>query len=210
MHAFVIHELWQGGSTVGLFEGWPIWAVAMAIFLLRVADVSLGTVRTICVVQGKLVLSVVLGFFEVLIWLFGASHVIATIRTHPQLALAFAAGFAAGNGVGILVERAVALGSVALTIISPLEGLQIAASLRARGQRLTTFEGEGRDGAVTMLYTTCPRRELRTLLDQARAIDPRLFYTVEPLREWRLDSSQVSRPHAPGWLPLVRRRTAAG
>jgi hypothetical protein len=47
-----------------LFEGWPIWAVAVVIFLLRVADVALGTMRTICVVQGKLVISVVLGFVE--------------------------------------------------------------------------------------------------------------------------------------------------
>jgi uncharacterized protein YebE (UPF0316 family) len=193
-----------------LFEGWPIWAVAVVIFLLRVADVALGTMRTICVVQGKLVISVVLGFVEVLIWICGASHVIATIRTHPQLALAFAAGFAAGNGVGILVERAVALGSVSLTIISPRSGLEIAARLRAGGQRLTTFEGEGRDGTVMMLYTTCPRRCLRSLLDEARQVDPRLFYTVEPLREWRLDPSQASRPHAPSWLPLVRRRTVVG
>lgn len=191
---------------MGLFEGWPVWAVGLAIFLLRVTDVSLGTVRTICIVQGKLALSVVLGFFEVLIWICGASHVIATIRSHPQLALAFAAGFAAGNGVGILVERAVALGSVALTIISTHRGLEIAAHLRAHGQRLTTFDGEGRDGAVTMLYTTCARRRLRDLLEQARELDPTLFYTVEPLREWRLDASQFPHPHASARRSLVRKK----
>ncbi len=189
---------------MGMLDQLPVWAMTLAVFGLRVCDVSLGTLRTISVVQGKLALAVALGFFEVLIWICGVSSVMAGIREHPHLALAFAAGFATGNGVGILLERVIALGAVSLTLISPHAGSAIASELRARGQRLTTFAGEGRDGPVTMIYTTCPRRKLRGVLEAARAIDERLFYTVEPLREWRLDRGSAAQPNATSFAHLLR------
>ena len=83
----------------------PAWALAGTIFLLRIIDVSLGTMRTITVVNGRLRLSVALGFFEVLVWVTAVSQVILRLRDHPILVLAYAAGFAAGNAVGILLER---------------------------------------------------------------------------------------------------------
>ena len=191
---------------MGLFSGWPVWAMALAIVGLRICDVSMGTMRTICVVQGKLKVSVILGFFEVLIWVCGASQVMSGLKTYPILAVAYAAGFAMGNGVGILIERAVAMGSVALTIISPGAGTSIAEHLRREGRRLTTFAGEGRDGPVTMIYTTCTRRELRKVLVAARSVDPKLFYTVEPLREWRMDPGNRPLPHATGWRSALIRK----
>ena len=191
---------------MGVLSDLPLWALALVVFGLRVCDVSIGTMRTISVVQGKLRMSVALGFFEVLIWVCGASQVMAGFQKYPLLAVAYAAGFAAGNGVGILLERAIALGSVALTIISPCAGPTIAARLRAQGQRLTSFSGEGRDGPVTMLYTTCPRRGLRKVLDVAREVDPRMFYTVEPLREWRIDPGSSPRPHAAGLRALLGKK----
>jgi uncharacterized protein YebE (UPF0316 family) len=42
----------------------PVWLLCLLIFVLRVCDVSLGTVRTVAIVKGHISLSVVLGFFE--------------------------------------------------------------------------------------------------------------------------------------------------
>lgn len=191
---------------MGAISSMPLWGMALLVFSLRLCDVSIGTMRTICVVQGKLKVSVALGFFEVLIWVCGVSQVMAGLQKYPILAVAYAAGFATGNGVGILLERTIALGSVALTIISPQSGAAIAEHLRAEGQRLTTLSGEGRDGPVTMIYTTCPRRGLRRVLESARCVDPKLFYTVEPLREWRLDPASRPHPHTALWRSLLKRK----
>jgi uncharacterized protein YebE (UPF0316 family) len=185
----------------------PIWAQALMVFALRATDVSIGTMRTISVVQGKMKLSVCLGFFEVLIWVCGVSQVMAGLAKYPILAVAYAAGFAMGNGVGILIERAVAMGSVALTIISPGRGSEIADTLRKEGQPLTTLAGEGRDGPVTMIYASVTRRGMRKVLDRARQVDPKLFYSVEPLREWRLDvAGRRPLPHATGWRSWLKKK----
>ncbi|MCA9720361.1 MAG: hypothetical protein KC468_37210 [Myxococcales bacterium] len=157
--------------------------LALFIFACRVVDVSLSTMRVLAVVQGRVRLAVSLGFFETLIWITAVSKVIANVHERPALLLAFAAGFAAGNGVGILLERRIGLGSVVTRIISTHAGERIAASLREDGWRLTSFRGEGRDGPVMLLYLTCARRELPRVIERARAVDPDIFWAVETLRE---------------------------
>lgn len=179
----------------------PVWALAMIIFILRVMDVSLGTVRTIAVVQGWLKLSVALGFFEVLIWITAVSQVITRITEHPILIVAFAGGFAAGNAAGIGLDRLIALGNCVVRIISSEQGEEIARMLRTIGQRVTTFEGEGRDGPRTMVYVSCSRRDLSRLLKQAKAIDPRLFFVVERVFE---SSHLFPLPHPTGWRAVFK------
>ena len=95
-----------------------VWTLAVLIFCLRITDVSLGTIRTIAVVNGRMRLSVLLGFFEVLVWITGISQLIFRLQEHPLLVVAYAGGFAAGNAVGIAVERKVALGHCVIRMIS--------------------------------------------------------------------------------------------
>lgn len=162
---------------------WPVWAIATLIFTLRVCDVSLGTVRTIAVVQGRIKLSVVLGFFEVLIWVSAVSQVIVGIKDNPILAVAYAGGFAAGNAAGIIIERFMALGNSVVRIISAEHGLEIATKLRAMGQIVTSFTGDGRDGPTTLLYASCTRRDTKRIIEAARTIDPSAFYIVESVAQ---------------------------
>jgi uncharacterized protein YebE (UPF0316 family) len=183
----------------------PVWALALLIFGCRVVDVSMGTLRTITVVQGRIRLSVVLGFFEVLVWITAVSQVITGVKDSPVLLLAYAAGFATGNAVGILLERRLALGAVVVRIISIETGNAIANALRADGWALTTFLGEGRDGPVTLIYLTCPRRELDAILVRARAVDPEVFYAVEMVREWSRDLGHPL-PLSTGWRAAFQRK----
>lgn len=166
-----------------MFESWPFWALALVVFGLRVVDVTLGTIRTIAVVNGRIGLSVALGFLELSIWLTAAAPVMLHVREQPFLILAFAGGFASGNAVGILVERRMALGDRVVRIISLTAGQAIAEAVRALGVPVTTFDGQGRDGPRTLLYVSCPRKQLRAVLDAAHALDPNLFYVVESVAE---------------------------
>ena len=79
--------------------------LGLLIFLARVVDVSLGTIRTIVIVQGKTLVAFVLGFIEVLIWITIVSTVVHRITETPVLVLFYALGFATGNVVGIIMER---------------------------------------------------------------------------------------------------------
>ncbi len=157
---------------------------AFTIFVCRILDVSLGTMRTISLVHGRAVLAVVLGFFEVLVWISVVSQVISEVKTNPVLLLAYAGGFAAGNGIGIALERKIAMGTQVVRIISQHAGPVIAAKIREIGQAVTTFVGEGRDGPVTLIYVTCPRRRVEQILSTAMLLDPQLFYVTESATGW--------------------------
>ncbi len=183
----------------------PVWLQALMIFALRIGDVSVGTMRTIMIVQGMVKLSVLLGFVEVLVWITVVSRVITGIPEAPWLLLPYAAGFAVGNAAGIAIERKLALGSVVVTIISHSAGAPIAEMLRTGGRRLTTFLGEGQEGPVTMIYAISPRREVREMVERARSLDPQLFYAVEPVREWQGGTGRAL-PHSTGWRAIFKKK----
>ncbi len=186
-----------------MFANLPIWALVLVVFACRVVDVSIGTVRTIAVVNGRVVLSVVLGFFELLIWISAAGPVIVRLKESPLLIIAFAGGFATGNAVGILLERKMALGDRVLRMVSMERGPAIAVALREAGFTVTTFEGMGRDGPRTLLYISCPRRAIAQVLEIARAHDPRVFYVVEAVAETR---GIPAGPAPTGWRAIAKKK----
>jgi uncharacterized protein YebE (UPF0316 family) len=188
---------------MGLLENLSPWILGLLIVVLRVVDVSLGTMRTIFVVHGRIRLSVVLGFFEVLVWITAVSQVITLIREVPWLMLAYSLGFALGNAVGIALEKRLAIGHSVLRMISDGRGMEIAMRLRAMGQRVTTFEGRGREGRRILIYALCPRRDARGILETAREIDPDVFYYIERASEVR-DSQPF--PHATGWRAVFKKK----
>lgn len=186
----------------------PIWQLFIAVFLLRIGDVTLGTVRTVSIVKGYIVLSMVLGFCEVAVWVLVIAQVISRVGESWLLVVAYAGGFAVGNGVGILVERRLALGLAVIRIVTGAAAEAIVETLRGRGYRAITFVGEGESGPVTLVYVAGPRRAIQTILDLARSVDPELFYVIEPAHE----SSQGVRtrlrpvPHATGWRAVFKKK----
>jgi len=188
---------------MGVIDSLPIWGLALAVFLLRVCDVSLGTVRTISVVHGRVRLSVFLGFFEILVWITAVSQVIVRVREFPILMFAYAGGFAAGNAVGIAIERRLAMGWCVVLMISRDLGEKVAARLRSMGQTLTTIDGAGRDGQRTLVYATVPRRGLRRIVKEAKNVDPELFYAVQYCSE----TSHIA-PLVPanGWRSALKKK----
>jgi uncharacterized protein YebE (UPF0316 family) len=81
----------------------------LVIFLLRIVDVSLATVRMLLSVRGQKLLVPLIGFFEVLIWLFAAGNAIRHLSS-PYHVIGYAGGFAAGTAVGLWVEEKLAFG----------------------------------------------------------------------------------------------------
>ena len=183
----------------------PTWGLALIIFALRVCDVTLGTVRTLTVVQGRIRTSVALGFFEILIWVTAISQVVTHLSESPLLAVAYAGGFAAGNATGILLERRLAMGSVVVRLISARASDAIAAHLQGLGQAVAQFDGHGKgDAPVRLVYTTCGRRALRGLLEFAQEQAPDLISADEPLLEGTTYRQPL--PHATGWRAVFLRK----
>lgn len=177
----------------------------LLVFVARICDVSIGTVRTIVTVQGRSVLAFCLAVFEVTIWITVVSTVIRQIAEMPILAIFYSLGYATGNVVGILVEKRLAFGMIILKVFTQKDGKAMADEFRQGGQPVTVFQGEGMTGPVTQLYIVCRRRDLRRLIPRVREIDNNAFYVVEMAR----DVSKIYKPvHTPlgGWRQRHNRK----
>lgn len=183
----------------------PTLLTGFLIFFARVADVSMGTMRTIFIVQGRSKLAFLLGFIEVSMWLVVISAVIHRIVDKPILGFFYALGFSTGNVVGILIEKRIAFGNIMLRIITPRAGKAMAEKVRNAGFGVTTFQGEGLSGAVTMLFVVCRRRDLSEVIQIAKGIDPDAFYATE-------QAGTVSKLYNPfihpqtGWKAIFKRK----
>jgi uncharacterized protein YebE (UPF0316 family) len=165
----------------GILHADSLWTPVL-IFCARVVDVSLGTIRMISVTRGHRLTAVVLGFFELLIWVFAVSRVLTQLDRIENI-VAFAGGFSAGNAVGMSIEARLALGVQTLSFISRGMANAVAERLRYAGLRVTTFVGSGRDGPVSLCMTVVPRRQTQEAIRMAREIDPEVVITVEDVRQ---------------------------
>lgn len=153
----------------------------MVIFFARVCDVTLGTLRIIFVSRGKRNLAPLFGFFEVLIWIVIIGQLVQHLHSVTAY-IGYAAGFAAGNFVGIWLEDRLALGTYVIRIIASENGASLIHSLHTAGFGVTRLDGHGSAGPVSVIYTIVRRRNVDQALGIIRKTAPEAFITIEETR----------------------------
>lgn len=191
-------------DVTAFFTSVPFWAIGILIFSLRIVDVSVGTIRTIVMVQGRLRLAITLGFFEVLVWVIAVAQVVTRIDEAPWLAPFYAGGFATGVGVGMLIERRLALGRYVIRIISHSRAREVAEAVQAQGRVLGIFRGETLTGPANLVFVSARGQQVRGILEAARSVDPEMFYLVESARAWSENAYPV--PHPTGWRAIFKKK----
>lgn len=177
---------------IELIQAHP-WLLAIAIFLARVGDVSLGTVRTIVVFRGYAAVAAAIGFFEILLWVAAAGQVLTNLEDW-YLAVAYAGGFAAGNYVGIHLEALLAMGDELVRIISFKTDGHLGRALRASGFEPIRLSGEmGDDRPVEVLIVESSRRRMPKLVQLIREADPEAIFTINDIKRVRNLSGTVRR-----------------
>ncbi|PKO17795.1 MAG: hypothetical protein CVU39_04750 [Chloroflexi bacterium HGW-Chloroflexi-10] len=158
--------------------------LALTIFLLRVSDMTLDTIRVLFVFRGKRGLAWVLGFFQSLLFVLAITSVLSNLDNILNI-IGYAAGFATGNVIGMIIESRLAIGHIHVTVMSPMSGSRIAEALRKEGFAVTEISGRGRSGMVSVMHIDV----LRKLVDQVETIvlelDPQAFITAEEVRPVR-------------------------
>jgi len=161
-----------------------VWFNAGLIFILRVGDMSLDTLRVLYVMRGKKGFAWILGFCQAMIFITAISAVLSNLD-NPMNILAYAAGFATGNVVGMTIEERLAQGYVHMRIISSRRGSAIAESLRAEGYAATEISARGKDGMVAVINSSVKRKNVNKVRDLIESIDENAFITAEEIRPIR-------------------------
>ncbi len=153
----------------------------LLIFLARICDVTIGTLRIIFVSRGNKKIAPILGFFEVFIWIIVIGKIMQNASNLPCY-LGYALGFATGNYIGMYIEEKLAMGFVVVRIITANEASALILALKKENIGLTTFPAEGSLGKVDIIFTSISRKDLSIIVDLIKIHSPKAFYSVEDLK----------------------------
>ncbi len=151
------------------------------IFLARISDVTIGTVRIVMVAKGQKGIAPLLGFFEVLIWLVAISKIIENLDNWVCY-IAYGAGFAFGNYIGMIIEEKLAYGIVQLQIITRRDAQDLIEKLRAMGYGITHQDAHGAKEEVSVIFTIIKRTEINRVIKIIKAYNPKSFYSIADVR----------------------------
>ncbi len=154
---------------------------ASFIFALRILNTAIGTVRLVALTRQQKVLASVLAFFESLLFALSIGSVANDLNNILNLT-AYCGGFAAGNYIGILLERRLITSYMTVNVIASEHGQKLAGAMRTAGFGVTVTSGEGKDGMVMILRSVVSNRDVSKLLTVVRDTHENAFIAVEEAR----------------------------
>lgn len=181
--AVILYSLIQGIDFAGLMSSdlfaWVI--LPILIFLARIADVSIGTIRVIFISKGFKFIAPFLGFFEVAIWLLAIQQIMTNLNNIACF-IAYPLGFAAGTFVGMYLEEKISIGKVLIRIITRRDSTELVKNLRDMGYNVTRIDADGTNGKVKDIFTIINRQDIRRVVGVIKHFNPKAFYSIEDVR----------------------------
>lgn len=165
-------------SVLG-FDLYAWLIIPLLIFVARVADVSIGTIRLIFISRGLKYLAPLVGFVEILIWLLAIGQIMQNL-SNPACYIAYAGGFAMGNFVGMWIAEKLSLGLVLIRVITKKDASELIEYLNTADYGVTSLDARGTTGQqVKVVFTIVPRREVKSVADLINRFNPHAFYSIE-------------------------------
>ena len=154
--------------------------LCIEVFLCRIFDVSLGTMRTILTVRGKTIFAAAVGFVEVFIWFLVVRNALDTEVGGVWVALAYASGFAAGTYIGGVLAKRFLKEALSVQIITSAQNDELIGAIREAGFAVSVLNVNRSEfgDAKYMLVIEIKSDNRRTLENIVYKHDPRAFVMI--------------------------------
>ncbi len=177
----------------------------LLIFLSRIVDVTLDTLRIVYISRGNKVVAPILGFFEILIWLMAITRIMENLDNVAAY-IAYAAGFAVGNYVGLKVEEKLAIGTQIIRIITGKDSGELINSLRENGFGVTAVDAIGKNGPVHIIFLVAKRHIIADVISYVNRYNPKAFYSIEDIRSVNLaNTGYIAGMHNKGSMRWMKK-----
>ncbi len=157
-----------------------LFFLCIKIFLARILDVSIGTIRTMLMVKGKTFIMVVLAFLEVFIWFLIAREALVTNVKSIFIPISYSLGYATGTLIGSFLANTFIKGIVGVQVVVEKENKALLNDVRKHNFAVSVvdlkddYKGSKRD----MLYFQINNRNLKKLISLIKRHDPNAFIVV--------------------------------
>lgn len=163
------------------------------IFVARVLDVALGTLRIIFIAKGFKWIVPLIGFVEILVWIIAIGEIMENLDNWIYY-IAYAGGFATGNFIGMVIEERLAIGYEMVRVITKRDAHDLIERIGEKKFGMTHVRAHGSKGKVAVLYIIVKRTDLECLINIIKSYNPKAFYTVEEIRYVNDVNLQTSNP----------------
>lgn len=172
----ILLNIFNSGQDFFTWVGLPF-----LIFLARVSDQSIGTVRLIFISKGFRKLAPVIGFVESLIWLLAIREILNHLD-NSMCFIAYAGGFATGNYIGMLLEEKISIGTVIVRIIPRRDATELLSYFVENNYGFTVTDAQGSKGDVKIIFCVIKRKDLEHFISLVKTFNPNAFYSIEDVK----------------------------
>ncbi len=159
------------------------YLIYAGILIAKIIEISIGTTRIVLITRGERVLGAILGFFEVLLWVFLVSTVLKDITNDPIKVVIYALGFALGNYFGSILEQKLGIGNVRVeAIVKQVHGQDLAKKIRDKGYAVTVVEGQGMNYARHVLIMNISRKKHEEVVEMIKGLQYNVVITVTDIK----------------------------
>lgn len=154
--------------------------VCLKIFFARIVDVSLGTIRTVLFVKGKVIEPFIVAFFEVIIWFVIAKEALNIAGNTLLIAVFYAAGYATGTLIGSYLSKTFVSGHVLVEVITNTSNNNLIKELRSLGYKVCIFElkKDKHYDNLDMLYLQVDNKSIKKVTNIIYKHDSNAFITI--------------------------------
>ncbi len=154
----------------------------LKVFVCRIMDVTLGTVRMVLTVKDKTLAASAFGFVEVFIWFLVVRDALNSSGDGVLIAVAYAGGYATGTFVGGRLSHKFIKGNMTVNIVLSGCGRELLSELHDKGFGATVVDVMGSEPDSEprkMLICEIVSTRLDELKRIVRKNDPSAFFMVQ-------------------------------
>lgn len=137
------------------------------IFLSRILDVSLSSVRTMFVVKCNKIMASLIAFVEIFIWFYAAKEALVSNSTSLCIIVSYALGYATGTFIGTLINEKFISGIYSLKVSLKGVNEKIIKKLNSICLDVVSLKGEGKN----ILFLEVDKKNYKELVNNIYIID---------------------------------------
>ena len=150
------------------------------IFIFKVLENTLSTLRIIVVANGRKLLGALLQGVIALVWAFSTSLVVIDVLKDPFKVVSFTFGSLVGSYIGSLIEEKIAMGTNMLTVVvDKCCTSKVVRALRKQKYEVIILNGKRKDELKNVLFIMVKRKKRNDVIKLINNIDYSSIIIIE-------------------------------
>lgn len=155
----------------------------LAIFISKIIENTLSTLRLIVVAKGKKIFGAILQFLIAFVWVITTGIVVHNIKDDPLKIVFFAFGSLIGSYLGSLIEEKIALGSDMITVlVNNHYSEKIIKKLENKNYLVSKIDAQRQNNSISILFIITEKKKRKDVINIIQSINKQAIISIEAIK----------------------------